>query len=149
MTGTDDGEPSGTDEPAPTEPVSEQPAAPTPAKKGSPAKSFGGCLVLLVIVGSLVWGCTVIVGGGSSSGDDSGMAWVMCQNQVDKQLKAPATAGYPLTTEFTITNAGGTYSMDAWVDAENSFGANVRTLFHCNAKKMDGDTWGVTATLQQ
>ena len=72
---------------------------------------------------------------------DPGMAWVMCQQRMNEILKAPATAGYPLTNEFQIMRSGEVFNMDAWVDAENSFGANLRTYFHCTTHYDGGGTW--------
>ena len=38
----------------------------------------------------------------TSSEGDALSAWVVCQQEMDKRLKAPATAGYPSRSEFSI-----------------------------------------------
>jgi len=68
---------------------------------------------------------------------DPGMAWVMCKQRMSQLLKAPATAGFPLSNEFQIRQNGRDFIMDAWVDADNAFGARIRTNFQC-ATHYDG-----------
>lgn len=66
-------------------------------------------------------------------------AWIISQTYVKVVLKAPATA------EFPYDNAGGSieenrYNINAYVDAQNSFGALLRSNYYC---KMDykGGNW--------
>jgi hypothetical protein len=80
-------------------------------------------------------------------GDKYG-AWDVCQQTVSDMLKAPATAGYPMTSEFDITQSGETFKMRAWVDSQNSFGAQIRTFFTCVAKHTTGDNYTVKANLE-
>ncbi len=75
-------------------------------------------------------------------------AWDVCQQNVDKRLKAPATAGYPMRSEFDIIRAGETYRMRAWVDSENSFGAQIRTYFTCEVTHTTGDYYETRVTME-
>ena len=57
-------------------------------------------------------------------------AWVCAQDIVNSNLKAPATAKFCSYTEATITHNGGSdYTVKGYVDAENSYGAQIRTNF--------------------
>lgn len=64
-----------------------------------------------------------------------------CQDAVSASLKAPSTA------EFTTGKTTGTYpsyTTAGWVDAENSFGAQIRTKYACEVVGSDdGETWTV------
>jgi hypothetical protein len=74
-------------------------------------------------------------------------AWVMCQSRMNDFLKAPASAGYPLISELDYSSNGGTFIFPrAWVDAQNSFGAQIRTFFSCTATNTGGDSWTVSVT---
>ena len=53
-----------------------------------------------------------------------------------------------MRSEFRTTQSGKTFTMNAWVDAENGFGAQVRTNFTCVATDVGGGNFRVTATLQ-
>lgn len=71
-------------------------------------------------------------------GDEVG-ASVACQRFVSAQLKAPATAKFPLYAEVRPTAlGGGRWQWIAYVDAQNGFGATIRTRFVCITKKMGG-----------
>lgn len=69
-------------------------------------------------------------------------AWVACQQFVEERLKAPSTVEYPSPyTEYTRSVGGGTFEVDAYVDAENSFGAMIRTDFLCTVDYRGDDNW--------
>ncbi|KRU24418.1 putative lipoprotein [Clostridium sporogenes] len=56
------------------------------------------------------------------------------QEFVKENLKAPATAEFPNFEDGKVTVAGDEkgYSVIAYVDAENSFGAKIRSKYLCN-----------------
>ena len=69
-------------------------------------------------------------------------AWRMCKVFVEKGLKAPATADFPWYSENYVTKLGGAkYRVESYVDAQNSFGAQLRTNFSCTAKWIGGSNW--------
>ncbi len=81
-------------------------------------------------------------GDGSDDGHSELEAYVVCQEFVEDRLKAPATADFPGGSfDYTTHNGGGRYTVDAFVDSENSFGAQVRTDFVCVVQWQSGDTY--------
>lgn len=98
-------------------------------------------LILLVVL------CVLAAGSfssGGKSGPDKMSAFVMSQLFVKKQLKAPSTADFPTYNESFVTDlGGGKFRVSAYVDAQNSFGAQVRSNFTCVLKSSDGDTWNL------
>ncbi len=64
-----------------------------------------------------------------------------CRSYVESTLKSPSTAEFPFTTDFTAVGEGkGPYIVNGWVDAQNSFGAMLRTHFTCELHN-DGKRW--------
>jgi hypothetical protein len=102
-----------------------------------------GCLITILVVVGLLLFIGLFQGGGnggnsssSRSADDVGIAVsVTCENIVERQLKAPSTAKFSKYRESTYTpsSTGGTYR--GYVDAENSFGAMLRSEFTCTYDK--------------
>jgi hypothetical protein len=114
-----------------------------------------GCLISIAILGGIIWLIVAVFFGGDdedsperpSSQDQSIGAWIACQQRMDANLKAPASAGYPLISELAVDKVGTTYTFpSAWVDAQNSFGAQIRTFFSCTAIDY-GDSWSVRVTV--
>lgn len=108
-------------------------------------RAWIGVVVLVLLVG----GCSYLTSRGGSSSDayDEYDAWQNCKAQMDKGLKAPATAGYPMVSELTWSGAAGKWTFTrAWVDSENSFGAKVRTYFDCTVTETGSDTVRVQVT---
>lgn len=123
-------------------------------------KKKGSCLnylVLIILVYLLVklFSFSAKYGGSSSyrpppeqkssssrrNSDDSGMAFVMSQRFVEQNLKAPATADFCSVLDAKVSNLGNNkYKVSAYVDSENSFGANIRTYYIC-VLKSNGDSW--------
>lgn len=68
-------------------------------------------------------------------------AYVMAQVFVRRQLLAPATARFAPMREATVTNlGGGRWYIAAYVDAQNAFGAMIRTPFRATLRR-EGDIW--------
>lgn len=60
------------------------------------------------------------------------------QVRVESMLKAPKTADFPATSHWTIVPLGDEkYRTSSYVDAENSFGAQIRTNFMCEVTVTD------------
>lgn len=80
-------------------------------------------------------------------GKDGTAAYVMAQEIVKKQLKAPSTAKFQKMWDgvkvlyYTDIDA---YGLTFWVDAQNSFGAMIRTTYDVTIKNTEGDKWLVT-----
>lgn len=58
----------------------------------------------------------------------------VCQDFVKKRLKAPSTADFSETTANESTTNPGLWIVKGAVDAENSFGANLRNTYRCKVK---------------
>lgn len=72
---------------------------------------------------------------------DKSMAFVMSQKFVLRELKAPSSAKFPSSAVVTpISNCS--YSVAAWVDSQNGFGATVRSDYHVIMESSaDGRNW--------
>lgn len=80
----------------------------------------------------------------STAEDDADMAFYMSQEFVKDKLKAPSTAEFPRRSDsdVTVTKLGsGKYSVIAWVDSENGFGAMIRTTYLATLHRVDADNW--------
>lgn len=103
-------------------------------------------IVVLIIVANLGSGGGSSPAGGGSGGvtvqHEAVEAYVVCQQFVEDRLKAPSTAefGGPYS-QVTAHNGGGRYTVDTYVDAQNSFGAMIRTDFTCVVQHKSGDTY--------
>jgi hypothetical protein len=105
--------------------------------------------VTAIAVGAAVLGVLLLVGlmsdndtGGSSSSEDrdlSNMAFVQCKNFVEESLKAPSTADFPFLDFTSTEEAENEYLVSSYVDAENSFGAKVRSDWTCRISYVGGD----------
>lgn len=76
------------------------------------------------------------------------MVWTDAQDAVKEELKAPSTAKFPWDYESYVTDNGdGTYTVTSYVDAENSFGAKIRSKFRCIVHNEDGSGNGTVTDL--
>lgn len=124
---------------------------------GGSSKS-GGCLIAVVILVILIGVTAELSGGGDSpaapGGDGPGStsveredtateldAYAMCKEFVKDRLRAPATAGFPLSYEATITGGPDRWRVESHVDAENGFGANIRSEYRCQVRYLGDDQW--------
>lgn len=66
----------------------------------------------------------------------------MCQQFLEDRLRAPSTADYPWGySEYTTDLGGGKYRVRSYVDAQNGFGAQIRTNYDCTVQHAGGDRW--------
>lgn len=101
--------------------------------------------VLGLIIGMLLM---VILGGwilAKMNDDDSSdkeklhqSCYYYSKRLVEDNLKSPKSADFPLYSESFITDKGDTVIVSAYVDADNSFGANVRTYYEATIEVSDG-----------
>lgn len=72
---------------------------------------------------------------------NDGMAFVMSQNFVKRQLKAPSTAIFP--REGAVTKTGDcSFRVVAYVDAQNSFGTLLRSSYSADMEYLpQSDSW--------
>jgi hypothetical protein len=69
----------------------------------------------------------------------SAAAQVVCQNLVENSLKAPSTASFPWFSTEVRQSGPDTYTVSGYVDAENSFGAKIRSAWTCQIAYKGGD----------
>jgi cbb3-type cytochrome oxidase subunit 3 len=72
----------------------------------------------------------------------------MCQENVKGKLKSPASATFGgvrslISDDFDTDE----WTVTGWVDAENSFGANLRTDWTCEAVHTGGGNWRTRTVL--
>jgi hypothetical protein len=114
--------------------------------KTSKSSMIAGIVILLGIAALLVSCVGYVVsnsGGGGDSADDrnDGMAKVMCENFVEEQLKAPSSADFSGVFDTTVTGSGNDYTVVGYVDAQNSFGAVLRSNYTCEIRDSGDDKW--------
>lgn len=79
--------------------------------------------------------------------DDKNICWGLAVKAVKAKLKSPSSAKFPFSyasDSVTITKSSSTYYVNAWVEADNSFGANLRTDFTVTIEK-SGSTFSVSS----
>jgi hypothetical protein len=99
-----------------------------------------GIVVIVFVIGTLASMCD---GGSTSDAGDEYGAKDACQSWVKDQLKAPSTADF---SNVSVTGGSGSWTVTGDVDAENSFGAKLRTGWTCDVR-LEGDTYRGNATL--
>ena len=99
-----------------------------------------GCFTLVVILAFVVFFFSNCGGSSNSSNSSSTTskqpdkfdAYVMSQLFVEDALKAPSTAKFPVYSEDMVVDGGdGSFIVSAYVDAQNSFGAMMRSNYVC------------------
>lgn len=115
------------------DPVPDTP--PRPKKKDLPTPLI--FLIVAAVMGLAWFGNNVLFkpsGPAAPRQHDSIDAWINCKDFVTKNLKSPATAEFPASNESGVTirqapNAH--WIVVGYVDAQNSFGAQLRQTFGC------------------
>lgn len=67
------------------------------------------------------------------------MAVVQCQNYVKMRLKAPGTADFPFLDHDVTPMGSDTYLVRSYVDAQNGFGAMLRSNYRCQIRYTGGE----------
>lgn len=77
------------------------------------------------------------------SDDDKGILWECALDAVKQSLKAPSTAKFPFSYYDATFNSLGNdmYEVKSWVDAQNSYGAMLRSNFTVSIKKISEGTF--------
>lgn len=129
------------------------------------------------VVGLLFFGLIFLIVFRCSSGPDFGEKWAemtpgqqeaaleeqrekdakyACKEGVQRTLKSSSTAKFPNYQDFFAKKlAEGTYEITGFVEAQNSFGAMIRTNFICDVVRNSdtahpgGTTWTATSVRAQ
>ncbi len=102
-----------------------------------------------IILGAVI--CSAVVSGcgeprNPQAGGQETTAFVMCQNPVETQLRAPSTAEFPYITAPGVSAVhlgDGVYRVHGFVDAQNGFGAMLRTSWTCEIAENADQTWSL------
>lgn len=110
-------------------------------KKWSVVMFMGGgffiACVVLVLAGMLFPAITSPLAKETSG--QSTMAFIQCKNYVRNHLKAPSTADFPFIDNMTSDIGNGVYVVNSYVDAQNGFGAMIRSTYQCKVQYIGGD----------
>jgi hypothetical protein len=72
------------------------------------------------------------------------LARIRCEQAVSANLKAPSTSKFAPYSETHVLDLGKwQYQVQSYVDAENSFGAHVRTPYTCTVQCVAADSCAV------
>lgn len=81
--------------------------------------------------------------------DEKNMCWHLATETVKNNLKSPSDAKFPSSynsVDVSITKSGNVYTVNSWVESENSYGANLRKRFFVTiTKEGSGDSATYTA----
>jgi len=117
----------------------------TPKKKKMSTGCCLGLAILTVVIGFIVIiGLGVSSGGGPkpTPGPDKIGAFIICQQFVNKNLKAPKTADFASYKADKVTQINdNSFKVISYVDAENSFGALLRINYICEVTYIGNDQW--------
>lgn len=101
-------------------------------------------VALLAMLALCVAGAALALSGDESQdpavADRAVDAEIMCEEFIGRRLKAPATAKYSHTQTL---KDGARYTVSGHVDAENSFGAMVRTDYTCVVADQGNGKWSL------
>jgi len=101
-------------------------------------------IVGLIIIGKLVNSIFGSPGISENNNYNPKYAYWMSKQFVENNLKSPSTADFPSYNDPKVSVAilgDKEYRVNAYVDAQNAFGAMIRTTYHCVVKYKYGDTW--------
>ena len=104
--------------------------------KAVPEKGKTGIVGVLAVLVAILFVIGKCSGGSSSSPKiDAFQAQVDCEKMVTSALKAPGSADFAPHNELRISGSGsGPWNVVGWVDAQNSFGAKIRSTFDCSVR---------------
>lgn len=68
-------------------------------------------------------------------------AYFACRRHVERRLKSPTSADFPWKARNAAHQGDGRYLIGSHVDAQNSFGATIRTEFLCVIEYRSGDPY--------
>lgn len=104
-----------------------------------------GVGIMLLTVGAVVW-FTQPSGRNSHdyiAEDHSVHAYTMAKRYVTDKLPSPSTADFPWFATRVDTLGRGRYKVVGYVDAQNRYGATIRTNFVCELTTSDGTNWSL------
>ena len=101
-----------------------------------------GCFVVMaILIGLLTWLCQSCSCTDPSQAHET-EAWHVAMRFVEKRLKAPSTAKFPNQWDNGVEikrTDNSTFSVSAFVDAENAFGARIRQHWSVTVRYNEAD----------
>ena len=93
--------------------------------------SIIGTILIIAVIALFSYVCSPAKEEGIKDefGNTESTAFIDATSEVEKMLKAPSTADFCESYEAEILQKGNTWTVEGWVDAQNSFGAMIRTDF--------------------
>lgn len=108
-------------------------------------KKSKGCLIFLLIfiIGGVIFTNVIDFDNNENKGPTKLTAYSMAQGWVEDRLKAPSTADFPggQYEEHTTKISENKFRINSYVDAENSYGAMIRTEFTAEVEYLGDDEW--------
>lgn len=118
---------------------------------GLEAPKGAGVIAALVFTGVCYFMWSYITGGEADPAAEARRAqhmmeydaYMMSRRFIEPQLLTPATASYPRMSDqgVTISTAGDRWVVSAYVDAQNVFGATIRSHYRCEMTYLGDDQW--------
>lgn len=106
-------------------------------QESSPVVKYGGgCLLVFIglfIIGGLLDSRNPAVQERRAAEERRQLAHIGCEGVIEKSLKSPSTAKFSSYAESSVTEEDNVYTVHAYVDAQNSFGATIRKSFTCRS----------------
>lgn len=100
-------------------------------------KTLGnGCLfIVLSAIGLFIFLLVITTSSSGSYSSDSEIdSYTTSKRIIEKVLKAPSTAEFQSYDKSMISVSGDTYTVNGYVDAQNSFGAMLRSYYTVKLK---------------
>ncbi|MDF2691703.1 MAG: hypothetical protein K0S65_86 [Labilithrix sp.] len=95
---------------------------------------LGAAVAVAIIGGGIYWAVSSAAGGDEMSASElKVLAESACEGAVEQNLKAPSSAEYD-----SSASGSGPWTVTGSVDAENSFGAMIRSTYTCSVEQADG-----------
>lgn len=98
---------------------------------------LGARIIAVLLIGLAIWSQIYTPSTNieeESKQDNSMQAYVYCEDWVKDRLKAPSTADFPTLPLKVVKEGNDKYLVYSYVDAQNGFGAMIRTKFICETK---------------
>lgn len=73
--------------------------------------------------------------------DNTSEAYIYTQWYVEQQLKSPGSAEFPIGTSDYVKKHGSIYIINSYVDAQNSYGALLRSHFRAKVQQKGKHDW--------
>jgi len=99
--------------------------------KGAKKLSRGRRVLAATIAVAVATAGVIVVQFDGNDGNSPAGAYAACKDMVRHRLKSPTTAEFCSFADARTVLQGEAYRINGWVDAENSFGAKLRTQFSC------------------